>query len=235
MAKDIDKRKTASTPDAVADFLKQVAATPVRKTDGRNGRLIFAIDATASRQPTWDHAAHLQREMFEEAAAIGGLDLQIAYFRGFGEFRATRWTTDSRALARPMSKVSCLGGHTQIGKVLKHTLKQTKEDPVNALVYIGDCMEEDTDKLCHLAGQLGLVGVPAFVFQEGHDPVAETCFRQIAKLSGGAFCHFDGASAATLRNLLRAVAAYAAGGRKALADYSRKSGGEALLLLEQIR
>ena len=74
-----------------------------------------------------------------------------------------------------------------------------------------------------------------FLFQEGYDGIAENCFRQIAKLSGGAYCRFDSASASTLRNLLRAVAAYAAGGRRALSDLSKKSGGEARLLLEQIK
>ncbi|MCR9214822.1 MAG: VWA domain-containing protein [Proteobacteria bacterium] len=235
MAKNIEKSDDGSKKDDVAEFLAKVAATPARHRTGKSGRLIFAIDATASRQPTWDHASHLQREMFDEAASIGGLELQIAFFRGFGEFKATAWTRDSRALARPISKVYCLGGHTQIQKVLKHALKQTKKDPVNALVYVGDCMEEDADTLCHQAGQLGMLGVPVFVFQEGYDSVAETCFRQIAKLSGGAYCRFDSASAATLRDLLRAVAVYAAGGRKALSDFSRKTGGETVLLLEQIK
>jgi hypothetical protein len=235
VAKDIDRTDKTGSKDDVAEFLAKVAATPVTRTSGKSGRLIFAIDATASRQPTWDHASHLQREMFDEAASIGGLELQIAFFRGFGEFKATAWTQDSRALARPMSKVYCLGGHTQIEKVLKHTLKQTRKNPVNALVYVGDCMEEDADSLCHLAGQLGMLKVPVFVFQEGHDGLAEQCFRQMAKLSGGAYCRFDSASAATLRDLLRAVAAYAAGGRKALSDFSKKAGGETLLLLKQIR
>ncbi|MZR31129.1 VWA domain-containing protein [Sneathiella litorea] len=235
MAKNIEKTEDETGRDDVAEFLKKVAATPVRVANGKNGRLIFAIDATASRQPTWDRASHLQHEMFEEAAAIGGLELQIAFFRGFGEFKATGWTSDSQALIRPMSRVFCLGGHTQIEKVLKHALRQTKKERVNALVYVGDCMEEDADQLCHLAGQLGMLKVPIFLFQEGHDTIAENCFRQIGKLSGGAYCRFDSASAATLRNLLRAVAAYAAGGRKALSDLSQKSGGEARLLLKQIK
>lgn len=235
MAKNIEKTPEKSGKDDVADFLRKVAATPVRAPNGKNGRLIFAIDATASRQPTWDRASHLQHEMFDEAGSIGGLELQIAFFRGFGEFKATKWTTDSEALIRPMSRVFCLGGHTQIEKVLKHALRQTKTERINALVYVGDCMEEDADKLCHLAGQLGMLKVPVFLFQEGHDSIAENCFRQIAKLSGGAYCRFDSASAATLRNLLRAVAAYAAGGRKALSDFSKKSGGDARQLLEQIK
>lgn len=235
MAKNIEKSDEKSDKDDIAEFLAKVASTPVRQNSGKSGRLIFAIDATASRQPTWDHASHLQREMFDEAGSIGGLELQVAFFRGFGEFKATAWTNNSRALARPMSRVFCLGGHTQIEKVLKHGLKQTKKEPVNALVFVGDSMEEEADRLCHLAGQLGMLGVPVFVFQEGSDTLAEQCFRQISKLSGGAYCRFDGASAAALRDLLRAVAVYAAGGRKALDDFSRKTGGETLLLLKQIK
>ena len=134
MAKNIEKSDKKSGKDDVAEFLRKVAAAPVRARTGKNGRLIFAIDATASRQPTWDRASHLQHEMFEEAGSNGGLELQIAFFRGFGEFRATKWTSDSQALIRPMSRVFCLGGHTQIEKVLKHTLRQTKKDRVNALV-----------------------------------------------------------------------------------------------------
>ena len=185
MARNIDKTPAKKDKDDVAEFLKKVATTPVRTQSGKNGRLIFAIDATASRQPTWDRASHLQHEMFEEAGSIGGLELQIAFFRGFGEFKATKWTTDSQALIRPMSRVFCLGGHTQIEKVLKHALRQTKKERINALVYVGDCMEEDADQLCHLAGQLGMLKVPIFLFQEGYDVIAENCFRQIAKLSGG--------------------------------------------------
>jgi hypothetical protein len=105
---------------------------------------------------------------------------------------------------------------------------------VGALVYVGDCMEEDIDHLAALAGELGLLGVPAFMFQEGDDPKAETAFREIARLTKGAYCRFDAGSAQQLRELLKAVAAYAAGGRKALADLSRQS-GQGRLLLEQLK
>jgi hypothetical protein len=39
------------------------------------GRLIFGIDATASRQPARDTACQLQAKMFREATAVGGLEL----------------------------------------------------------------------------------------------------------------------------------------------------------------
>ncbi|MBL4907412.1 MAG: hypothetical protein JKX94_08175 [Sneathiella sp.] len=235
MARDLDNSKKEKVPTDVDAFLKKVSLSRKTGHHSSTGRLIFAIDATASRQPTWDHACHLQREMFDAAAEEGNLELQIAYFRGFGEFKATRWTADSRALIGPMSRVNCLGGHTQIIKVLNHTLKQTMKQRVNALVYVGDCMEEEADRLCHIAGQLGMQGVPVFVFQEGGDPSAEICFQQIAKLSGGAYCRFDSNSASMLKTLLKAVAVYAAGGRKALENYSQKVGGKTLLLVQQIK
>ena len=219
----------------VQKFLNKVAAAPVRNKAGEKGRLIFALDATASRQPAWDRACHLQGEMFQETAALGGLEIQLAYYRGFGEFRASPWTAESDTLLRQMSAVFCLAGETQIRKVLQHAVNESKKHAVNALVFVGDCVEEDIDKLGAIAGELGLLGVPAFVFHEGRDPMAEFAFKQIATLTNGAYCRFDAASAQTLRELLRAVAVYAAGGRLALEDFARKKGGAILQIAHQIK
>jgi hypothetical protein len=235
MAKDLDKNRQSGRNAEVDAFLMKVAATPTVKPAGAKGRLIFALDATASREPTWDHACHIQAEMFSEAASLGGLEIQMVYFRGFGEFKAAPWLSKSGDLIRHMTAVSCLGGHTQITKVLRHAIAEKRKGEVNALVYVGDCMEEDVDDLCQLAGELGLLGVPAFVFQEGREPVAMAAFKQIAKLTNGAYCSFDTASAQTLRDLLRAVAAYAAGGRKALENFSRSSGREVRLIASQMK
>jgi hypothetical protein len=215
---------------AVEDFLHQVKAMPaVRAASGR-GRLIFAMDATASREVTWDHACMLQGEMFEAAAALGGLDVQLVFYRGFNECKASRWLGAAAELHHAMRSVSCIGGETQIGRVLAHALKEARSQKVNALVFVGDAMEEKIDELAQQAGELGLMGVPAFMFKEGNDDDAARAFRHIAKLSGGAYCSFDSASAKQLRQLLGAVAAYAAGGRTALADYGNRVGGPALLL-----
>jgi hypothetical protein len=120
--------------------------------------------------------------------------------------------------------------------MLEHVRKETKTAKVNALVFVGDAMEEGIDGLCALAGELGLLGVAAFMFQEGHDPAAERAFKEIARLSNGAWCRFDAGAAAQLRELLRAAAAYAAGGPLALADLSKRKGGEgAVRLLGQMR
>jgi hypothetical protein len=215
-------------------FVQKLAAMPMVRSPGMRGRLIFALDATASRQPTWDIACELQAEMFTEAAALGGLDIQLAYYRGFGEFASTPWLSDSNELTRRMTGVRCLGGRTQIGRVLRHARNETRAKKVNALVFVGDAMEEPIDELCDVAGQLGVLGLPMFLFHEGRDSVAEAAFQQFARLSGGACCPFDAASARQLRELLRAVAVYAAGGRKALEDFSRSAGGHALLLTRQL-
>ncbi len=231
-----DKKLPAKSSDAeVGDFLRKVAVTPVTKAPGTGGRLIFALDATASREPAWDRACQLQGEMFKETAALGGLDIQLVYYRGFGECRASKWTRRTEDLLRLMTGVRCLGGHTQIGKVLRHAIKETTATKVDAVVFIGDCMEEDIDDLCHQAGELGLLGVPIFMFHERGDAIAARAFQQIARLSGGAYCRFDESSAKQLRELLAAVAVYAAGGRHALQDFSQRRGGMALQLTHQVR
>lgn len=234
--KPVDEKHTGITPAVDGDvdnFLAQVKATPVVATGGR-GRLIFAMDATMSRQPSWDAALQTQAEMFREAGRIGGLDVQLIYFRGFGECRASKWVSDANSLARLMTTVDCRGGNTQIAKVLKHIQKEAQSRAVNAVVYVGDCMEENIDKICQQAGEIGLLGVRMFIFQEGHDVVAQNAFREIARLTGGAYSRFDSGSADHLRELLSAVAVYAAGGRAALENYSGNQGKGVRGLLEQM-
>jgi len=238
--------KSRSSRDEVTEFLSklnELDATKTRPT-GR-GRLIFAMDATMSRQPTWDMALSLQTEMFNAVAntggatsrAIPGLDVQLVYFRGFGECRNSKWVSDAAGLARLMTTVSCRGGKTQIRKVLLHAERETDQKPVNALVYVGDCMEENIDELAEIAGRLGLKGVPLFLFQEGPDPNAERAFREFARLSGGAYCRFDAGAADQLRDLLKAVAVFASGGMAALENLggSGGTGAKTRLLIEQLK
>lgn len=224
-----------SSRDEIAAFLgKARELAEARAGSGERGRLIFALDATMSRQPTWDSACKLQADMFHRTAEIGGLDVQLIYFRGFAECRASKWVGNPDRLAELMTAISCRGGHTQIGKVLAHARKEAARGRVHALVYVGDCMEEDVDRLCAHAGELGLLHVPLFMFQEGHDSLAESAFKEMSRLSGGAWCRFDAGSADQLGELLQAVAVYAAGGRAALEKLSAP-GGRGRLLLQQLR
>ncbi|MGH6734750.1 MAG: VWA domain-containing protein [Methyloceanibacter sp.] len=230
------KSEVAPKPSSRAEidaFLDRVR-TLQPEASGR-GRLIFAMDATMSRQPSWDLALQLQGDMFRAVKEVGGLDVQLVFFRGFNECQASRWVGDTDALAKLMRQVHCEGGHTQIRKVLTHARQESEKTKVNALVYVGDCMEEDIDELSQLAGELGLIGVPVFVFQEGREPRAERAFKEIARLSRGAYCPFDAGSARQLRELLTAVAVYATGGRKALQNFSDETrSGAAVRLLQQL-
>ncbi len=235
MPKEKQKLPSESTRAEVDSFLAKVAASPPpAKRAGERGRLIFAMDATASREPTWDAASHIQGQMFEETAALGGLDVKLVYYRGFKQFFKTPWVGNAKDLLSTMTEVTCSAGMTQIERVLEHAIDEARKGKVNALVFVGDCMEEDIDRLCGRAGELGLLGVPAFMFHEGTDLAAERAFKQIAHLTRGAYCHFDAASAQALRELLAAVAVFAAGGRKALEDFGKRRGGMALQLTHQI-
>jgi hypothetical protein len=204
------KRSSTTQIDA---FLRQARAMAPA---GGTGRLVLALDATMSRQPTWDLACKLQGEMFDAVGAKGGLKVQLVYFRGFGECAASRFVADTAELKTLMTKIDCRGGHTQIGKVLSHALKETQREKVGALVYIGDAMEEEIDDLAEKAGRLGLHGLPVFLFQEGNDAGAERAFKEIARLTKGAWFRFDRNAPAMLARLLSAIAVYATGGLRAL-------------------
>ncbi len=208
-----------SSCEDIDQFLRQLDAVTNQSAPHHRGRLLFALDATASRQPTWDRACQLQGDMFVHTRGLGALDIQICFYRGYDQFKVSPWYNNPADLVRAMSRVSCLGGHTQIRRVLSHALREHKRQPISALVFIGDCLEEPLDDLCHIAGQLGLVSVPLFIFQEGRDAAASNGFKQLARLSNGAHCQFDSHGAQVLGELLNAVAVYATGGRKALQSF----------------
>ena len=119
------KQPAAASPRAEIDaFLSKVRSLGPAAQSGHRGRLIFALDATMSRQPMWDTACRLQGDMFNETAAIGGLDVQLVYYRGLAECRASPWVSDARRLGALMEKIDCRGGHSQIGKILAHARRE---------------------------------------------------------------------------------------------------------------
>lgn len=226
---------TAAADGDVEAFLARVRQMPPPVATKGRGRLVLAMDATMSRQHSWDMALAIQGDMFAEAGRIGGLDVQLVYFRGSSECRASKWSPDTASLARLMSGIRCAGGRTQILRVLKHVKSEAGAGKVNACVYIGDALEEPVDALSVVAGEIGLMGVPLFMFQEGTDHRAEQGFRDIARLTRGAYFRFGQDSASILRELLSAVAVYAAGGYLALESHSAARGGAAALLLQQMK
>jgi hypothetical protein len=217
----------------IAAFVEAAKKVPAPAQSGR-GRLIFALDATMSRQPTWDLAQSLQAKMFQAASGLGGLDVQLVYFRGLNECRASNFVSGGQGLKELMSRIDVRGGSTQIRRVLVHARDEARRAKVGALVFIGDAMEENPDALASVAGELALLGVKAFMFQEGRDPAARRAFSEIARLTGGAYSAFDAGASDRLAALLRAAAAYAAGGHAALAREA-VADPEARLLLSQMR
>jgi hypothetical protein len=209
-------------------FLSQAAKVP--SLAQAKGRLIFAIDATMSRQPTWNKAVEIQSEMFAVAQSIGGLAVQLVYFRGAGEFRASDWTASPTVLGNRMRDVTCRSGFTQLCRVLSHAVAEAGQTKVGALVYVGDAFEESPDVAASEAGRLALLGVPAFMFHEGEDPNAAAVFQEIARLTKGVYARFDSGAAKQLRDLLTAAAIYATGGAVALREHAQKKGGEVLRL-----
>lgn len=238
-ASDVSRAGSDRVPEAadrrrseVAAFIAEARRTAPPRTGTARGRLIFALDATMSRQPTWDLACDLQAEMFDAAARSGGLDVKLSYFRGRNEARSSRWVGDARSLTGLMNGIACHGGLTQIGRILDHAGEEAATGPVAALAYVGDAMEEDIDRLCHKAGKLAIHNTRAFMFLEGRDATAERAYREIARLTGGAFLRFDPGAPAELRALLGAVGTYAAGGRAAL---EASGSNAALQLLSDMR
>jgi hypothetical protein len=222
-----------SSANDVSAFLEKVSTMAVATGPG-SGRLVFAMDATMSRQPTWDRALSIQSQMFNETKKAGTLNVQLVYFRGFDECRASRWVNDADALARLMTSVQCRGGNTQISRVISHVKNETAKSKVSAVVYVGDAFEENIDAVCQSAGEVGLLGVPFFMFQEADDPTATRAFKEIAALTKGAFFKLDSSSARILGELLGAVAAYATGGKAALA-LKAKSDNASQVLLNQLK
>ena len=158
-----DKTLPAASKSADVDaFLTDLRRAPAVRPGGR-GRLIFALDATASREPTWDRACRIQGEMFEATAALGGLDVKLVFYRGFAECKASRWMASAAELHRAMNAVSCIGGETQIERVLDHALAEMEKIVDLLIGTVNDTMKQTrfsivlrpevrkwiVDKTCH--------------------------------------------------------------------------------------
>jgi hypothetical protein len=151
--------------------------------------------------------------------------MQVAYYRGLDECRASRWTSSPQALARFMTTILCRAGETQLARILDHIGREHRRQPINAAIFVGDAVEEAEFVLEEKARSLS---VPLFLFQEGRDPDVAALFRTLAEITHGAYATFDPSASQRLADLLRGVAAYAAGGLKALAA-QQTSGGQLLL------
>lgn len=208
---------------SIEAFLEKASRVPAPLDSNSVGKLVFAMDATASREACWDMACQTQADMFSQTSVIGKLQIQLCYYCGYEQFYASEWTQNAPQLQQIMASVRCKSGQTQLKRVIDHTVSLTKSHKINALVFVGDCMEEVIEDVLTSAGQLALKGIPVFLFHEGNNQIAESTFRRIANMTNGAYCKFDQSSADQLRNLLNAVAIFAVGGLNALRSYAKHS------------
>src|SRR5262249_14645205 len=182
--------KSAAISADIDTFIAEITNSSPRSSV--TGRLIFALDATASRNETWDMACQLQGDMFQAVASVGGLSVQLVYYRDLSECRSSRWVTDTSELTRLMTRIHCRAGRTQISKILAHAKRET------ALLKVAALVEEEEDELLPNAHELGRLGVPVFMFQEGNSCTVERIFRGIVQATKGAYCRFDSGSAKQL-------------------------------------
>jgi hypothetical protein len=183
------------------------------------GHLIFGLDLTGSRQPNLAAARIATKAMFAALEGIGKIAVKLIYYRGTDECRASKWYQDPEILCRSMLGLSCEVGETQIARLLGAALHEEQE--LEAVVFIGDHCEDDADRLMQLAHKLGRKSIPLFVFHECADDdyrslKAKPVFKRMAKASGGRYVEFRRSSGAVLKEILSSVAAFSAGGTKAL-------------------
>src|SRR5258708_30445229 len=100
MSNDKDQLPEKSHSAEIDAFLRDLQRAPAVRPGGGRGRLMFALDATASREPTWDRACRIQGEMFEATAALGGLDVKLVYYPSFHESNAGPWLPNAADLHR---------------------------------------------------------------------------------------------------------------------------------------
>ena len=198
-------------------FLQAARKVPARSGEPPDThRIMFALDATASRQPTWDIACSLHAELFLAAREVGEVAVQLLFYRGLGELKKSPWITSKQRLLDLMQRVTCAGGMTQIERLLREVAREAAKRPVKALIFVGDCFEEPEDEVLAIAGKLALLNTPVIMLQEGYVPQATSAFSKIAKLSGGAHLPFTSGSAEHLRRLLGVAVSFAVGGRELL-------------------
>jgi hypothetical protein len=200
-------------------------------------RVIFGLDLTSSREANLRKAREATAAMFGAIKGIGTVALKLVYYRGDDECRVSRWHDDPDVLDRYMRELSCEPGKTQIARLLRFVL--TENDPVSAVVFVGDHIEDNPDELVAMAPIFGQRGIPVFVFHEtsmfdSRASAAKPIFQRLAERSGGAYCEFKSSSGGAVRELLTQVAAFSAGGRAGVRQIEGPNTREAQQLQERL-
>ncbi len=195
-------------------------------------RLIFAVDATASREPAWSAARQVTDALVK--ALPGALKVALAVHGGGRVHTFTPFTSDPATLRDRAAGVTCQSGLTRLLPILAIGLKQPD---VRVVIYIGDVFEENIDQGRRLTDAMGARGTRLIVLHDTADRGARRdaeVFWDLAKRTGGCVLPFDSHAPGKLRELLSAVAVYAVGGEKLLRDRRADLPG-AVALLEHLR
>ena len=202
------------------------AGTPPRP------RLVFAVDATASREPAWAAARKVTDTLVQ--ALPGALDVALAVHGGARVHTFTPFTNNAATLRDRAAGVTCEAGMTRLLPILSTSLRR---QAVRVVVYIGDVFEESLPQARQIADSLGLRGTKLIVLHDtSADPNARRdaeVFWDLAKRTGGCVLPFDASAPERLRDLLSAVAVYAVGGEKLLREKRKELPG-AVALLENL-
>jgi hypothetical protein len=194
-------------------------------------RLVFAVDATASREPAWTAARQVTDALVK--ALPGELDVALAVHGGSRVHTFTSFTDDARTLRDLAAGVDCHAGMTRLLPILATSLKR---QAVRVVIYIGDVFEESLPQGRQLADQMGARGIKLIVLHDTTDRGARRdaeVFRDLAKRTGGCVLPFDATASGRLRDILSAVAVYAVGGEKLLRERRHGLPG-AVALLEHL-
>jgi hypothetical protein len=211
--------------------LSHAEPPPAATSANTRPRLIFAVDATASREPAWTAARQVTDVLVK--ALPGALDVALAVHGGSRVHTFTAFTSDARTLRDRAAGVSCVAGMTRLLPILSTSLKHPA---VRVVIYIGDLFEENLIRGRQVADAMGAQGTRLIVLHDTADPAARRdaeVFWDLAKRTGGCVLPFDGAASGRLRDILSAVAVYAVGGEKLLRARRHELPG-AVALLENL-
>src|ERR1700733_3610098 len=222
---------TAATAAAAALPALSHAEPPGETGAPGRPRLIFAVDATASREPAWTAARKVTDALVK--ALPGELDVALAGHGGSRVHTFTAFTNSAATLRDRAAGVACEAGMTRLLPILSTSLRQPG---VRVVVYIGDVFEESLNHGRRLADAMGTQGTKLIVLHDTADPGARRdaeVFWDLTKRTGGCVLPFNAAASSRLRDLLSAVAVYAVGGEKLLRERRHELPG-AVALLEHL-
>lgn len=210
-------------------LIPRPAATPPAPT---RPRLIFGVDATASREPAWATARQVTDSLF--TALPGELDIALAVHGGSFLHTFTDFTANPATLRDRAAAITCRSGRTQLLPILSRALSNPG---VRVVLYIGDVFEESPARARRLADALGAQGTKLIVLHDTADWDARRdaeFFADLARRTGGCVLPFDATAVQRLRDLLAAVATYAVGGTDLL-EQKRGDLPAAALLLQHLK